>query len=360
METTNNKKTTDCSHAMLFSIRELIWTLGIVALVILYVLPEGIKKLERPVIENDFRLSYSLRDDYYLYSVISEKFCETHDNVFLGDSVIWGMYSDNENTLTALMNQKLGDDVYANLAVDGLHYVALENLLMFYGDAISEKNVFLYFNPLWLNSRLYDLSDTEEFGINHPRLLPQFAWNMPSYKASLAKRMSATLEHHIPFYSWMNHLQVCFLDNNDLKSFTIENSSENPFARMSLHCDCIECEHENGKENWMQAKLPTQDWKWVPASESRQYAAFLRIVEMLQNRGNEVNVVLGTVNPYIQTPESLKEYRKLHADLVARFEEMNIRTLCLPELPSEEYADASHPLPHGYSILADYVISVLN
>ena len=85
-------------------------------------------------------------------------------------------------------------EMKCKVAVDGLHYVAMENLLKHYGGGIRNKRVYLYFNPLWMNSRLYDLSDSKEFGINHPRLLPQFDWNMPSYNAPLAKRMSATLE----------------------------------------------------------------------------------------------------------------------------------------------------------------------
>ena len=191
MAMTRKQRTRMNSHCMIFSGKELCWTVGVTALLMLFVLPLVWRKFESPAIDRDFRFAYKQRDNYYLYGVAAEKVCGKCDTVFLGDSVIWGMYSDNRHTLTALLNRKLGREHAGNLAVDGLHYVAMENLLKHYGGGIRNKKVYLYFNPLWMNSKLYDLSDDKDFGINHPRLLPQFDWNMPSYNAPLAKRMSS-------------------------------------------------------------------------------------------------------------------------------------------------------------------------
>ena len=355
MAMTRKQRTRLNSHFMIFNGKELLWTIGITAILMLFVLPVIWKRFESPEIEKDFRYSYKQRDNYYLYSVAAEKVCGKSECVFLGDSVIWGMYSDNHNTLTALLNKKLGKEYAGNLAVDGLHYIAMENLLKHYGSGIRNKKVYLYFNPLWMNSKLYDLSDTKDFGINHPRLLPQFDWNMPSYKATLAKRMSAVLEHYIPFYSWLNHLRVSFFGNQDFKTFAVEHPEVNPFQRINFHADALEREHQNGKQNWMEARIPKQDWDWVVAKDSKQVAAYMRIINLLKSRGNEVVAVIGTVNPYMQTEKSLQGYRKLLNDVTTKLKTENIPMIVLPELPSNEYADASHPLASGYDRLAEFL-----
>ena len=69
----------------------------------------------------DFRLSYKLRDDYLLYRSIAEKAVRTHPALFIGDSVVWGMYVRNDHALPAVLNAKRGGGEIANLAVDGLN-----------------------------------------------------------------------------------------------------------------------------------------------------------------------------------------------------------------------------------------------
>ena len=54
----------------------------------------------------DFRLSYKLRDDYLLYRSVAAKVVETHPALFIGDSVVWGMYVRNDHTLPAIRCHK--------------------------------------------------------------------------------------------------------------------------------------------------------------------------------------------------------------------------------------------------------------
>ncbi|MBQ6351916.1 MAG: SGNH/GDSL hydrolase family protein, partial [Lentisphaeria bacterium] len=67
----------------------------------------------------------------------------------------------------------------------------------------------------------------------------------------------------------------------------------------------------------------------------------------------------GTLNPHMQTPKSLARYRKLRAKVAAELAGAGIEVIDLPELASEEYADASHPLAEGYRTLADFMIKQL-
>ena len=103
----------------------------------------GVEELPR-----GFRLAEELRDDYYGYRLVVRTAYLKQQPVFIGDSVIWGKYVDNENTLPELVNRALGKDEIVNLAVDGLHPVAMERLLRDHGDSIRGQRVFLYWNPL--------------------------------------------------------------------------------------------------------------------------------------------------------------------------------------------------------------------
>ena len=347
------KNIPDNSNGLVLKPWEIIVTAAVVLLLTLVALPRlwqkigGVKEIPR-----GFRLAEELRDDYYGYRIVTKAVCRKYPSVFIGDSVIWGKYVDNDNTLPELVDRALGKDEIGNLAVDGLHPVAMEKLLRDHGGDISEKRVFLYWNPLWMNTPLYDLSGTEEFSINHPRLLPQFDRSFKSYRAKFGDRWSAFLEQHVSFAAWMRHFRAAYCANRDVKSVIAAGDRLSPYAP-------AERRRVNGKETWEQNGIKKQDWPWVSIADSRQYAALRRVVALLQKRGNKVTVVLGTVNPHMQTPGSLERYHKLRAEVKADLQKSGVGFIDLPELESREYADASHPLAAGYRKLARYMIEQL-
>ena len=85
-------------------------------------------------------------------------------------------------------------------------------------------------------------------------------------------------------------------------------------------------------------------------------AAFAELAKLLRSRGNEVTVILGTINPYMQGKETLARYRQVRARAAEILTGAGFKVIDLPELPSEDYADASHPLPAGYAKLADFIV----
>ena len=95
----------------------------------------------------------------------------------------------------------------------------------------------------------------------------------------------------------------------------------------------------------------------MPLDESRQWKSYLATLELLKKRGNTVVAVVGTVNPSMQTAASLEKYRALRADALKRLKDNGYKTVDLPELPSEEYGDASHPLAAGYERLAEFMMN---
>lgn len=347
------KNIPDNSNGLVLKPKELIITVAVVLALALAVLPYCWRKFNRLRVEppHGFRLTEELRDDYYGYGLVAQAVCREYPSVFIGDSVIWGKYVDNENTLPALINRALGKDEVGNLAVDGLHPIAMERLLRDRGGDIKNKRVFLYWNPLWMNTPLYDLSGQEEFSINHPRLLPQLDPSFKSYRAKFGDRFSAVLEQHVPFCAWLRHFRAAYCANKDVKQVIAAGdklTNYDPAERRKL---------ANSTVTWEQNGIRKQDWPWVSTAKSRQYAAFRRVIALLQQRGNRVTVVLGTVNPHMQTPGSLERYHKLRAEVKADLEKKSgIAVIDLPELESDEYADASHPLAAGYRKLAKYMV----
>ncbi len=343
-----------------------LWELLAVAIVVLTlvwgVLPLWHRQKLQVTLPENFRFSYQLRDDYLLYRAMVREACSKYDNLFLGDSVIWGMYVRNDSTLPALINQKLGKETCGNIAIDGLHPIAMEGLMKQCANEIHGKRVFLYFNPLWVTSQDYDLTGEGTATVNHPRLLPQFDFSLTNYHGTLKERCNAKLEQMLDFYAMLHHLRVCFYDNRDFKTYIAKHPDENPLSRIRMELSPIEEGHtSNATMDWYESGIAEQNWPWIDLTASRQFQAFRNTALMLRQNGNEVVVLLGTINPFMQNPECLERYRKLMAqaeELLSQAKDSSGNTLVvLPELPSEEYGDSSHPLMKGYDRLADFLIS---
>ena len=85
---------------------------------------------------------------------------------------------------------------------------------------------------------------------------------------------------------------------------------------------------------------------------SLQWRAFQRLVRELRRRGNSVFVVVGPFNEHLLAEDNRATYRRLR-DGIREWLKQNQIPQAIPEsLPSELYADASHPLTEGYQLLA--------
>ncbi|MHC4477791.1 MAG: hypothetical protein ACYTEL_19275, partial [Planctomycetota bacterium] len=135
------------------------WVVTIVILaIVLSAWPRIWRSLEESDTPTNFRLAHDYRDDYWLFSRWAGKASQEYPVLFLGDSVIWGMYVGDKETLPAQINGLLGKETVANLAIDGLHNLAMHGLIKHHGSAITDRKVILHFNPLWLSSKRRDLS----------------------------------------------------------------------------------------------------------------------------------------------------------------------------------------------------------
>ncbi len=347
------------------SFKELIILLPLTLLAAFYLLPFLHGKIEKFNFNTpDFRLSYNLRDDYYSYQKWAEYAAENYDVMFIGDSVIWGMYTDNEHTLAHYYNELHEKPIAANLGIDGLHPVALEGLVKHFGGAIKDKKVYLYFNALWLNDPKFDLSgrpkmnadgDLENVAVMHPRLIPQFDYQIAYYDEPLKKRMGNLMEQTLPFYGWTNHLRNVGFNNQPLPQWLNDHPGQSPFAVMPEITDALEYEHVNRSDSWSAIQKIEMDYNWVMPYESRQWPAFLRTAQLLKERDNEVVVLLGAFNTHLLSEESLEACYSLMDYVQNALDDADIKYIVMSELPSETYADASHPLSAGYQLMAEEI-----
>ena len=330
---------------------------------ILYFLPRFWRRLERfdpsnklAACSTDYRLPYNLSNDYWMFRRWSKYACSKYPVLIIGDSVIWGQYVTMEQTLSHYLNEQAGENVFANMGVDGTHPAAISGLVTYYGRTISDKGVILHLNPLWMTSRRYDLSVPRsrrpDIRFNHPRLIPQFIGKPACYRPSLAQRIGVAMERNISFFSWMSHIRTNYFENMDLQNWTMQNPYENPLKAITLEIPMPENRPKSKPVTWSERGVKKEDFPWVQVEESLQWSSFKRTIKTLRSRNNEVFVILGPYNPYILTEESLHRYNSMRNKIERWLEEEGISYISLSDLPSEYYADASHPLKEGYAKIA--------
>jgi len=310
------------------------------------------ERLEKFEPQPDYRLPSELSNDYWLFNRYCRWACSRYETLVIGDSVIRGDYVDKNNTLSHYLNEIVGRNQFANMGVDGVHPVALAGLLRYYGRDISAKNVILHLNPLWMASPRLDLQIEKEYHFHHPRLAPQFIPNIPCYKDSYSRRISAVVQRYVAFLSWASHLRITYFESLDLPTWTLEHPYNNPFKAITLELPTYEKNNQNEPISWAEKGIAKRDFQWVEPGTSLQWSFFQRSIEILRARGNTVFVLVGPFNEHMLKPKSIDTYRKLKSEIEAWLQRNNVPYYVPPALPSEFYSDAGHPLSEGYAMLA--------
>jgi hypothetical protein len=317
------------------------------------------ERVERFDLDPDYRMPYDLSNDYWLYERYSRLAAIHSDTLLVGDSVVWGQYVTREQTLSHYLNEQAHDEQFANLGLDGAHPVALAGLLEHYAGGVTGKNVILQCNPLWMSSPKHDLQIDEEFRFNHPRLVPQFSPDIRCYKEDYSPRIGIAVEQRLRFRGWTTHLQQVYYDKTDIPTWTLDHPYDNPFAAVTLGLPPTDDTLRHDPISWTKRGIEKQDIEWVDPGTSLQWHAFQHAVEILERRGNRVFVLVGPFNEHMLTDESLQRYQKIKLAIETWLREKNVPYLAPEPLPSELYADASHPLSEGYALLAQQVFEVL-
>ena len=335
------------------------WIVGVVLLVLPLLWPSV-----EAVATRRYRIPYRLSSDYWVLSRYRAR-AWTGDTLVVGDSVVWGHYVGRLQTLSGALNlsDPLGDRPggirgYLNLGVDGIHPAALEGLVRHYGKGIADTKVILHCNLLWMSSKRHDLQLRKEFAFNHPRLVPQFWPRIPCYAASFEERLGIAIGRVVPFMSWADHLRIAYFDGRDIPSWTLDHPYSNPVRNLARDLPSPD-EPPSPKPDarpWTEKGVLPFDAKWVGLETSFQWAAFRRTVELLERRRNRVFVLVGPFNEHMLTDQSRAVYQERKRQVEAWLQANGTPCFVPPPLPSELYADASHPLADGYALLAEELL----
>ena len=341
---------------------------GLLAL-IMFLTPHVWKHVERFQTGPDYRIPYELSKDYWLYQWRLEQVTDPKRVFVVGDSVVWGEYVLPDGTLSHFLSEETGQaGEFVNAGVNGLFPLALEGLVRYYGHPLHNRKVVLHCNVLWMSSPKADLQITKEERFNHSRLVPQFRPRIPCYKADANERLGAIIERHVGFISWVTHLQDCYFAQKNILSWTLEegdgdppthpNVYKNPLAQISLKVPSAPAnDPQRGPRSarhrpWSQNGGRGVHFDWVTLDSSLQWGAFQRLVKLLRDRGNDLVVVLGPFNEHMIADESKPGFLKIRDGIAAWLEQNHVPHVVPEVLPSELYADASHPLTDGYALLA--------
>jgi hypothetical protein len=349
------------------------WALTFVAWgLVLLLTPWVWGRLQRFKTGVDYRIPYQLSKDYWLYAQRLRQVTGGDHVLVLGDSVVWGEYVAPDGTLSHFLNQEAGaTNRFVNLGLNGLFPLAQEGLVDYYSERVRHQKVIVQCNVLWMTSPKADLSSTKEEPFNHSRLVPQFWPRIPCYRADANERLSAVLQREVSFLQWVGHLQNACFDQTSILSWTLQDEGGNPprypnvykdpLAQLSLTVPSAPADDpQRGPKSarhkpWSPDGRGTTRFEWMDLDASLQWRAFQRVIGRLRERGNDVLVVLGPFNEHIMAEDNRPAYRKIHDGIAAWLKENKIPAVVPDVLPSELYADASHPLTAGYELLAQRI-----
>ncbi len=328
------------------------WALtAVVCLGLLYLLPLLGPAAGTQWLGRDYRLPGELSSDYWMFREWSGQACARYPAMVLGDSVVWGQYVKSGETLSHRLNELAGGEVFANLGVDGLHPAAMEGMVDYYGGAIRGKPILVHLNPLWMSSAEQDLQAKGGTRFNHAKLVPQILHRPASYAPTAAEVIDAVLERQVSFFSWKEHGKIAYLEGMGWQDWALEN----PYRLFPAERGPDSFSGENpGSEpaNWRARGIIPENLPWVEAARSYQWQSFQTAVRLLRSRGNNVFVVLGPFNTHALTAESRGRYEALVAAMEQWLEQEGILHYAPRLLPTDMYADVSHPLGDGYREMA--------
>ncbi|MDZ4197796.1 MAG: hypothetical protein U1E27_00770, partial [Kiritimatiellia bacterium] len=326
---------------------------GLLLATLAFALPGLWKRVEPYSPGADYRFPYELNYDYWLYSRWIGKAMDRYPAFVFGDSVVWGQYAGSAETLSAHLNRALGADTFANAGIDGMHPAALGGLIHTYAGAVRNRKVLVQCNPLWMSSPRHDLQAREDDQrFNHPRLVPQGIPQIPAVRSTVPEAGGILLERQIPLLTWARHLQLAYLENLDLNQWSMMYPHANPLKAFTAELPQHDVRPRSRAVPWTQGGIGVQDFDWVELDTSIQWREFRRALERLQARGNRVFVLVGPFNTHLMTPRSRERYETLRQGIESGLEAMGIPCAADLQLPSDLFADASHPLDAGYRQLA--------
>ncbi len=339
------------SNVVRLTIREWVWLLVIMT-GLAYIAGPVWKRLEPFEPSANYRIPFDSSENYWLF----ERYCgavgQTDKTLLIGDSFIWGHFVTRHNTLASFLNSEAGSARFANIGLDGTHPLALEGLMRHHCGGLEEQNLVLHLNLLWMSSPEADLNLERVARLNHPRLLPQFSPSIPALQADVSERIGTVVGRYFPSFGWARHLRSEYFRNMDFPNWTLEHPYRNPLSAFGLSRSADEDPLPPNAQPWFSDGSRPQNPPWVELETSRQWRAFKRLVSALNARANSLFVLVGPLNEHMLEAPARDRYRHMVSEVELWLQGEGVPYHIPPVLPSEFYADLSHPLAAGYAILA--------
>lgn len=299
----------------------------------------------------NYRIPYSMGDDYYLYKIYSEYTASGKSIPFIGDSVIWGHYTDSESTLPAELNRLNKNIKFSNMGLDGIHPAAMNGLISNYGGRFKNRKIIAGINLLWMSSPRHDLTGPVNIEINHSRLLSQFSPEIPSYKPPFEEKLTALVSRSIPVFSWIEHIRLTRLADKNFYRWTMENPEKSAMEYFSRKEDDFKAPVGINPD-----RMQEQNIEWITPDKSLQWRFMIDTLALLKNNGNNVAAVITPFNTYMMTENSRKRYFSILSEMEWQLREKGIVPVVPLILPKKYFADSSHPTAGGYRIIAEDIM----
>lgn len=302
-----------------------------------------------PGVERDYRIPYALSTRYQIYRRLTELSAAQFPTIVVGDSVVWGQTARRNDTLTHHLNELTRQPRFANAGLDGMHPIALAELLEHHAPAIQRKDVLLHFDPLWL------MIDPAEPGgaatlINMPGLVPRLAAGLSTALKQRLASGAAGLVRRSPISAWAERFADARLD---FLAWTLDHPYANPSEAIAATLPPSEDSHPLKLSPWSGIESAKLDCRWPALEQDHpQWSAFERILSLLAARDNRVLVLVGPMNEEMMSAAMRSGYQQIKQAVRAKLDALGVPSYVAPPLRSEWFSDICHPLGPGYEELA--------
>jgi hypothetical protein len=302
-----------------------------------------------PIVDGDYRIPYALSTRYDLYRRFTNLSATQFPTILVGDSVVWGQTSHRDQTLAHHLNELTKQRRYINAGLDGMHPIALAQLLEHHAPAIQKKDVILQFNPLWLMIQSPNQKLPDDPLANRPGLVPRLAAGANGTIQQRLEAAVARLFHGSPLDRWSEQLAEIRVD---FLAWSLDHPYESPLEAISSALPPSEDSFTVRMVPWAGTEKAKLDTRWPDLEKHGQWQAFERVIDLLQARQNRVMVLLGPLNEHMMTARMRDGYLALKRRIQEKIESRQILCFAAPPLQSNFYTDICHPLGAGYEELA--------
>lgn len=301
-----------------------------------------------PAVDQNYRIPYALSTRYDLYRRFTTLAAGQYPTLIIGDSVVWGQCARRNETLAYHLNRLAREPRFVNAGLDGMHPVALAELLNYYTPGVVNTRVIVQFDPLWL--MVHDSSQWNQALLaNRTDLVPRLASHFTGLLPEAATLSWSRLLRSAPVKTWADRLADARLD---FLAWSLEHPYESPLRAISSALPPSEDSHPQKLTPWIGTPESRIACRWADLASDPQWKAFIRLLTLLRSRGNDVLVLLGPMNEHMMTPETVASYLPLKARMAEEFRGLGFPCFVPSVLPSDQYSDICHPLGPGYAGLA--------